>query len=138
MMTSPVALELTALLLPAAAFLIIAALPPLRRSGRPAAWFSIGCALAALVSALLGWRAAAAAGAPIHAVWAWLPGAHGPFATVGALVDAESTTMLRLVTLVALLFQVYSFGYLSDEPAPALGPGRARVRVHRSGTRPSR
>src|SRR5450759_395838 len=81
MMASPVALELTALLLPAAAFLIIAALPPLRRSGRPAAWFSIGC----------------------------------------ALVDAESTTMLLLVTLVALLVQVYSVGYLSDEPAPALG-----------------
>jgi NADH-quinone oxidoreductase subunit L len=121
MMTSPVALALTALLLPAAAFLIIAALPPLRRSGRPAAWLSIGCALASLVSALLGWRAAAAAGAPIHAVWAWLPGAHGPFATVGALVDAESTTMLLLVTLVALLVQVYSVGYLSDEPAPALG-----------------
>jgi len=58
MMTSPVALALTALLLPAAAFLIIAALPPLRRSGRPAAWLSIGCALASLVSALLGWRAA--------------------------------------------------------------------------------
>jgi NADH-quinone oxidoreductase subunit L len=121
MMTSPVALALTALLLPAAAFLIIAALPPLRRSGRPAAWLSIGCALASLVSALLGWRAAAAAGAPIHAVWAWLPEAHGPFATVGALVDAESTTMLLLVTLVALLVQVYSVGYLSDEPAPALG-----------------
>jgi len=40
---------------------------------------------------------------------------------VGALVDAESTTMLLLVTLVALLVQVYSVGYLSDEPAPALG-----------------
>ena len=59
--------------------------------------------------------------APIHAVWAWLPGAHGPFATVGVLVDAQSTTMLLLVTLVALLVQVYSLGYLHDEPAPALG-----------------
>jgi NADH-quinone oxidoreductase subunit L len=121
MMSSPVALVLTALLLPAASFLIIAALPPLRRSGRPAAWLSIACAAAALVSAILGWRAAATAGGPIHAVWPWLPGAHGPFATVGALVDAQSTTMLLLVTLVALLVQVYSLGYLSEEPAPALG-----------------
>ena len=121
MSSNPVALALTALLLPAAAFLVIVALPPLRRSGRPAAWFSIACALAAFGAALLGWRAAHSAGAPIHAVWAWLPGVHGPFATVGALVDAQSTTMLLLVTLVALLVQVYSVGYLSDEPAPALG-----------------
>jgi NADH-quinone oxidoreductase subunit L len=121
MPSSTVSLALIALLLPAAAFLLIAALPPLRRSGRPAAWVSIACASGAFGSALLGWRAAAAAGAPIHAAWAWLPGVHGPFATVGALVDGQSTTMLLLVTLVALLVQVYSIGYLSDEPAPALG-----------------
>jgi NADH-quinone oxidoreductase subunit L len=121
MPSNPVALELTALLLPAASFLIIAALPPLRRSGRPAAWLSIACALAAFGSALLGWRAAAAAGAPIHAVWAWLPSAQGAFATVGMLADTQSTTMLLLVTLVSLLVQIYSIGYLSDEPAPALG-----------------
>jgi NADH-quinone oxidoreductase subunit L len=118
---SPVALALAALLLPAAAFLIIGVLPPLRRSGRPAALFSIACMAAAFASALLAWRAAAAAGSPIHAVWPWLPGVRGPLATVGALVDAQSTTMLLLVTLVALLVQIYSLGYLHDEPAPALG-----------------
>jgi NADH-quinone oxidoreductase subunit L len=121
MMGSPVALALTALLLPAASFLIIAALPPLRRSGRPAAWFSIASMTAAFVSALLAWRAADAADAPIHAVWSWLPGAHGPFVTVGVLVDAQSTAMLLLVTLVALLVQVYSTCYLSNEAPPALG-----------------
>ncbi len=83
---SPVTLVLAALLLPAAAFLLIAVLPPLRRSGRPAAFLSIACALAAFAAALLGWQAARAAGAPVHAVWAWLPGVNGPFATVGALV----------------------------------------------------
>ena len=46
---------------------------------------------------------------------------HGPFATVGVLVDSTSTTMLVLVALVASLVQVYSTCYLSDEPAPALG-----------------
>ena len=121
MISSPVALALTALLLPAGAFLVIAALPALRRSGRPAAWFSIVSMTAAFASALLAWRAAGAAGGPIHAVWPWLPAAHGPFATVGVLVDAQSTAMLVLVTLVALLVQVYSTCYLSDEPAPALG-----------------
>ena len=118
---SPVTAVLAALLLPAAAFLVIGVVPPLRRSGRPAAFLSIACALAAFAAAVAGWRAAAAAGAPIHAVWAWLPGTRGPFATVGVLVDAQSTTMLLLVTLVALLVQVYSLGYLHDEPAPALG-----------------
>jgi NADH-quinone oxidoreductase subunit L len=120
-MGSPVTLILDALLLPAAAFLVIAVFPPLRRSGRPAAFFSIACALAAFVAAFLGWQAARAAGAPIHAAWAWLPGVNGPFATVGVLIDRQSTTMLLLVTLVALLVQVYSIGYLSDEPEPALG-----------------
>jgi NADH-quinone oxidoreductase subunit L len=120
-MSGPAALALTALLLPAAAFLVIAALPALRRSGRPAAWFSIVSMTAAFASALLAWRAGGAAGGPTHAVWPWLPAAHGPFATVGVLVDAQSTAMLVLVTLVALLVQVYSTCYLSDEPAPALG-----------------
>ncbi len=121
MLSSPVALALIALLLPAAAFFVIAALPPLRRSGRPAAFLSIACALAAFGAAALGWEAARAAGAPIHAAWAWLPAAHGPFAAVGALVDAQSATMLLLVTLVSLLVQIYSLGYLSDEPPAALG-----------------
>jgi NADH-quinone oxidoreductase subunit L len=118
---SPVLLVLAALLLPAAAFLIIGILPPLRRSGRPAAWLSIVCALLAFVSAGQSWILVSANPQPIRAVWPWLPGVNGPFATVGVLVDAQSTTMLLLVTLVALLVQVYSIGYLSDEPAPALG-----------------
>jgi NADH-quinone oxidoreductase subunit L len=118
---TPAATVLGALLLPAAAFLIIALLPPLRRSGRPAAWFSIGCALLAFVSAIQSWFLVRAAAAPVHAVWSWLPSAHGPFATVGVLADAQSSVMLLLVTLVSLLVQVYSIGYLSDEPAPALG-----------------
>src|SRR5258705_6313305 len=121
MMRNRAAPALPALVLPAAASHTIAVLPPLRRSGRPAALLSIVCALAAFGAAILGWRAVHEAGAPIHAVWAWLPAAQGPFTTVGALVDAQSTTMLLLVTLVALLVQVYSLGYLSDEPAPALG-----------------
>src|SRR5262249_34830975 len=121
MIETAVALVLTALLLPPAAFLVIGVLPPLRRSGRPAAWFSIACMLVSFVSAILAWRAVGNAGEPIHAVWTWLPAAQGPFATVGILADSVSTTMLLLVTLVALLVQIYSTSYLSDEPKPALG-----------------
>jgi NADH-quinone oxidoreductase subunit L len=120
-MAQPAALALLALLLPAGSFLIIGTLPPLRRSGRPAAWFSIACALGAFAAAAAAWRGARGGAEPIHAVWPWLPGSGGPFATVGVLVDAQSSTMLLLVTLVALLVQVYSSSYLSDEPAPALG-----------------
>src|SRR5678816_370942 len=123
MTSNPVVFALTALLLPAASFAIIGILPPLRRSGKPAAWFSIACMLGSLAAAVAGWLAWHQPGAvePIRAAWSWLPSVHGPFATVGVLVDSTSTTMLVLVTLVASLVQVYSTCYLSDEPAPALG-----------------
>ncbi len=119
---NPVALALIALLLPAASFLVIGVLPPLRRSGKPAAWFSIACMVASLAAAVAAWIAWHQPGAePIRAVSEWLPSVHGPFATVGVLVDSTSTTMLLLVTLVASLVQIYSTCYLSDEPNPALG-----------------
>jgi NADH-quinone oxidoreductase subunit L len=121
MISDLVALVLIALLLPAASFVIIGAVPPLRRSGRPAAWFSIACMLVSFVSAIQAWRLAADVGDTIHRAWPWLPGANGPFAAVGILADPQSTTMLLLVTLVALLVQIYSTCYLSDEPNPALG-----------------
>jgi len=120
----PVTLVLVALLLPAASFVIIGALPPLRRAGRAAAWCSIACiavAFAAAIGGWLAWHQPGSAHEPIRAVWSWLPAARGPFATVGVLVDSTSTTMLLLVTLVASLVQIYSTCYLSDEPGPALG-----------------
>jgi len=120
MTRNAVPLVLTALLLPAAAAFVIGVVPPLRRSGRVAAWFSIACMAGAFVSAILGWAALDGA-TPVHVVWPWLPSANGPFATVGIFADAQSTTMLLLVTLVALLVQIYSTTYLHDEPSPALG-----------------
>jgi NADH-quinone oxidoreductase subunit L len=135
MLSSPVSLAMVALLLPAAAFLIIGTLPLLRRSGRPAAFFSIFCMATAFAAAVLCWKTGTApisetgtvpisemGAVPVfRAVWSWLPSAAGPFATVGVLVDGYSSAMLLLVTLVALLVQIYSLEYLRDEPAPALG-----------------
>ncbi|HVZ22501.1 MAG TPA: proton-conducting transporter membrane subunit, partial [Vicinamibacterales bacterium] len=118
---TPVAFALIALLLPAASFLIIGAVPPLRRSGRPAAWFSIACIVSSLAAAVLGWRALDGATEPMRAAWTWLPAAQGPFASVGVLFDTTSSAMLLLVALVASLVQIYSTCYLSDEPNPALG-----------------
>ena len=113
MMASPVSLALLALLLPAASFLLIGAIAPLRRSGRPAAFVS--------AAAIKNWTIVSAATAPIHANWNWLPGANGPLATMGVLVDHQSSLMLILVTLVATLVQIYSLEYLHDEPPAAFG-----------------
>src|SRR4030095_6703599 len=59
-------------------------------------------------------------GAP-RLVWPWLPSDGKTLADVGVLVDPTSTIMLGLVSLVALLVQVYSLGYLHEEPQRALG-----------------
>jgi len=41
--------------------------------------------------------------------------------SVGVLADADSTLMLILVALVSFLVQLYSLGYLADEPPASLG-----------------
>src|SRR6187431_2735075 len=121
MTATPDLLVLTALLLPAGAFLALALVAPLRRSGRLGALVSIAAMLASFASAVMAWRAFDATHEPVTRLWTWLPQQHAALASVGVLADAQSTMMLMLVTLVALLVQVYSLGYLADEPAPALG-----------------
>jgi len=117
MMADAGTLTLAALLLHALAFLLLAVAAPLRRLGRPAAYVSILCAAGSLAAAVQAWRSEAIS----RLVWEWLPAQGQTLATVGVLADADSTIMLTLVALVALLVQVYSLGYLSDEPAPGLG-----------------
>ncbi len=121
MMTDPVTLALIALLLPAGAFLLICALPPLRRAGRPAALVSIAAVVASLASAIQSWRIAGESAEPLRAVWDWLPAQNGPLATMGVLIDQQSTSMLILVTLVASLVQIYSLEYLHTESPGSLG-----------------
>ena len=119
MMTDAGLHALIALLLPAFSFLVLAVVAPLRRLGRPAAWFSVLCAAGSLVAAAIAWNHG---GDNVsRMVWTWLPSRGEALATVGVLADADSTIMLTLVALVALLVQLYSLGYLSDEPAPSLG-----------------
>ena len=113
-------IALAAPLLHVLAFLILAIVAPLRRLGRPAAYVSILCAAGALAAAFNAWRAHA--GDEIsRIVWTWLPEQGQALATIGVLADADSTVMLTLVALVSLLVQVYSLGYLSDEPKRGLG-----------------
>jgi len=119
---TPVTLALAVPALPLAAFVLLALVPPLRRTGRPAGIVSIAAMAAALVAALRLWTLAWAREArTVTATWPWIPGDGGPMATVGVMVDELSAAMLVLVTLVALLVQVYSLAYLAEEPPPALG-----------------
>src|SRR5499426_2258660 len=119
-MTDQGALALGALLLPALSFLVLAVLAPLRRAGRSAAAFSILLAAGALACALREWWISR------HEVfarvtWPWIPMEAGPLTSVGVLADADSTLMLVLVAGVSFLVQLYSLGYLSDEPPASLG-----------------
>ncbi|HVQ75978.1 MAG TPA: NADH-quinone oxidoreductase subunit L [Candidatus Binatia bacterium] len=114
------ALALLALLLPAAAFVLLAVAAPVRRAGRVAGYVSILFALGALGAALGAWRATGPADLSLR-LWEWLPADGWPVAMVGVLADADSTVMLVLVALVSFLVQVYSLGYLADEPPGGLG-----------------
>ena len=119
----PITLALIALLLPAAAFLVDRRLLAAAPSGRPAAFFSIACVARRVRRGDPGvarWQQPSAR-ADSRRLDVAARRSASPFATVGVLVDSQSTTMLVLVTLVALLVQIYSLGYLSDEPRPALG-----------------
>ena len=121
MMDNPISLSLLALLLPMGAFLLIGIVAPLRRSGRPAAFVSIAAVAVSLAAAVRNWMLAGEATEPIRAAWDWLPSVNGALATVGVLVDHQSSLMLILVTLVATLVQIYSLEYLHSEPPAALG-----------------
>jgi NADH-quinone oxidoreductase subunit L len=126
MMAGDGTLALAAVLLHAFAFLLLAVVAPLRRLGRPAGYVSILCAAGSLAAAVLASGVRLEPGGTAETissrlVWAWLPAEGQALVTVGVLADADSTIMLTLVALVALLVQVYSLGYLSSESAPALG-----------------
>ncbi len=110
-------LPLLILVLPFAAFVLLAVVAPLRRAGRRAAGVSIAAMAVALAGALVVWSE----GFRSLTTWAWIPADGGPMATVGLFVDPLSNAMLVLVTLVSLLVQIYSLAYLHDERPPALG-----------------
>ena len=95
MMTDPGRLVLAALLLPAAAFLILAIVAPLRRLGALAGVVSILGATASLATALAAWRGYD--GAVTRLAWEWLPAQGQPLATVGVLADETSSETVASV-----------------------------------------
>src|SRR4026209_15343 len=111
---------LGAWLAPGIAFLILSLAVPLRRSGRPAAAVPIVFSLGALLAAVWSWRLAVPDVAR-RVLWDWIPVEDAVLTSVGVLADADSALMLILVALISFLVQVYSVGYLSDEPPASLG-----------------
>jgi NADH-quinone oxidoreductase subunit L len=78
----------------------------------------IGVSLVAAVALFARMRAA---GGPSVAEFVWAPMTQGPSITFGLLADGISASMAVLVALIALLVQVYSLAYMSDEKPAAFG-----------------
>ena len=101
---------------PLVAFLVLAVVWPLRRTGRAAGWLSIG---AVGVSFVLSLRLAILIlGSPeqVERSFTWIALASGPLVGVGILLDSVSVVMLLVVSALSFLIQLYSLGYLREEP----------------------
>ncbi len=113
---------LLALLTPLGAAIAIALVVPLRRRGTPASWLSIAAVIVSFVSAV---KLFSGQVANPHQVTLrtleWLPSATSTMARIGIRLDGISIPMLVVLTTVAMCVQVFSLGYMADEPAPARG-----------------
>ncbi len=112
---------LVAVLAPALAALVLAALPALRRQGTPAAMLCIAGSLGAFGAALAALSRLAHTHTPETWSRPWLQAAGLSLADVGVRVDGTSAPMLVVVTLVALCVQVFSLGYMHGESREAFG-----------------
>ena len=111
MTTDPGTLALVSLLLPLAAFFVLAIVAPFRRLGRPAAFFSVLCAAAAFAAAFMAWRAQGAATIPTLHLWEWLPGEGKPLATVRPVMAGDLTRAIgeSVLTRFVLPFELLAF-----------------------------
>jgi NADH-quinone oxidoreductase subunit L len=119
---SPIEYALIALFVPLAAAFVIAVLAPLRQAGRPAEFLSVAAALvsfAASIALLL--QQLAEPDRVVREVVRWLPSGAAPLAQVGIHLDGVSVSMAAIVTLVAACVQIFSLGYMADEPPAARG-----------------
>jgi len=116
-------LVLVSLFLPLLAAAAIGLYLPLRKSGRPAGYLSVsvaGLSLAASASVLFR-QLQEPAEVLLHTTVAWLPEGTKTLASLGLHVDGISASMLVVVTLVAFCVQLFSLGYMADEPPAAFG-----------------
>jgi len=106
------------ILAPFLSTLVLTVVYPLRRSGKPAGIFSILCIFGSLVFAVV---LLLSKNFDLAFNFTWLPALSGPIAQVGFWYDKISGLMAIVVSLVALMVQIYSLGYLSSETKPSLG-----------------
>jgi NADH-quinone oxidoreductase subunit L len=113
-------LGLAALLAPALAALVLAAIPWLRHRGGAAAAVAISGSTVALLAAA-GVLVERSSGGDVRWTVSWLEAAGRDLARVGVLIDGVSAPMLAVVTFVALAVQVYSVAYMHGETGRSYG-----------------
>ncbi|MBI2393957.1 MAG: NADH-quinone oxidoreductase subunit L [Deltaproteobacteria bacterium] len=120
-MSRPITLALVATLTPALVALFLAATPFIRRRGAPAAALTVlgsvvsfGAAVMLLLSRL------GQTGTELFTV-PWIRSSARVIAEAGVHVDGVSASMLAVVCFVALCVQVFSLGYMHDEPPADFG-----------------
>jgi NADH-quinone oxidoreductase subunit L len=119
---TPIDYALVALFVPLATAFAIAVVAPLRRAGTPATFLSIAAALISLGASLaLLVQQLSQPERVVREVERWLPSGAASLAEVGIHVDGVSVSMSVVVTLVAACVQVFSLGYMADEPPAARG-----------------
>ena len=113
------------LLLPLASFVLLAVCWPIRHNGKLAGAISCAAAIGSCFGALkllnLVTRGDVSASNGFEQTYPWLIANGNTIAEIGVRVDGISATMLVVITLVAAAVQVYSLGYLADEPESDLG-----------------
>lgn len=117
-MTNP---ALIALLLPLISFATLTLVKPLRKSGTPAGVFSSVMALGALGSSVAALLEYVSSSSPQVMTVPWLISGGSTIASIGIRLDGISATMMVVVGLVASCVQIYSLGYLHEEPKGSLG-----------------
>jgi NADH-quinone oxidoreductase subunit L len=115
-------LAILTLLMPLGCFLLLALCWPLRHNGIAAARLSAAVAvLSAITAAILLAEVMSTGGPPQLLDIPWLVHRGATMASLGIRVDGISASMLVVVTAVAAAVQVYSLGYMAEEPRPAQG-----------------
>jgi NADH-quinone oxidoreductase subunit L len=117
---SALQLALVALFAPAAVALILVVLPWLRHRGTPAAILTVLGSLLSMGSAFALFFDHAG---PTATRWVvpWVKLGGKPMAEVGIHLDGTSTSMLIVVTVVALCVQIFSISYMHGEKPRAFG-----------------
>ena len=125
---NPIQWAIVALFVPLGVAGLLAVVPPLRRAGRPAAALSVAAVLVSVLASVMVLADQMADGSTPHiARWSWLW--HRDTAAIGIRsaielgvhVDGVSAAMMGVVSLVAACVQVFSLGYMADEPPAAYG-----------------